>query len=459
MNKLNKKLIARILLVFSVVVIFSFVMNTFFLPKYLLYQKKQSLAALTEQIEMMDTKQLLQDVEVLENEHSVTIVYTTLTDNVDNLNELIKDSLGRKGITLSKFWITDESIEKLNENKIVRMIYNQEKLKSSFLVSFLKKDNQIFVIGESISHSTETLRIVNQFNIYIYVGELLLLILLSGLFTRRIVKPLAQIQTAAEEISKLSFTKVRVQTGDEIEVLAQSINQMSDKLEYAHQELAVKNENLRNFIADISHELKTPLSLIKAYSAGIKDGLDDGTYIDVIEQQTDDISRLVSKLLDLSRLQTDQYTMSAWDFKLLFERTLEKYRISTQQQNIEISVDDSLLKDSRVVADEQKIEMVLNNLITNAVKYTTDGRIHITLANKDDNLFFTIANGIEEHEGQPQGQWDNIWEPFYVLESSRNKQLSGTGLGLSIVRAILQKHDSTFGFNILRGEIEFYFSL
>ncbi|MEK4513378.1 MULTISPECIES: hypothetical protein [Paenibacillus] len=171
MNKLNKKLIARILLVFSVVVIFSFVMNTFFLPKYLLYQKKQSLSALTEQIEMMDTKQLLQDVEVLENEHSVTIVYTTLTDNVDNLNELIKDSLGRKGITLSKFWITDESIEKLNENKIVRKIYNQEKLKSSFLVSFLKKDNQIFVIGESISHSTETLRIVNQFNIYIFMLE------------------------------------------------------------------------------------------------------------------------------------------------------------------------------------------------------------------------------------------------------------------------------------------------
>lgn len=86
----------------------------------------------------------------------------------------------------------------------------------------------------------------------------MLLILLSGLFTRRIVKPLAQIQTAAEEISKLSFTKVQVQTGDEIEILAQSINLMSDKLEYAHQELAVKNENLRNFIADISHELKTP---------------------------------------------------------------------------------------------------------------------------------------------------------------------------------------------------------
>lgn len=93
-----------------------------------------------------------------------------------------------------------------------------------------------------------------------------------------------------------------------------------------------------------------------------------------------------------------------------------------------------------------------------AVKYTTNGQIHITVANKEDNVFFTITNGIAQEE-QSKVQWDNIWEPFYVLESSRNKQLSGTGLGLSIVRAILQKHDSTFGFSIHNGEIEFYFSL
>ncbi len=386
MNKLNKKLILRISLVFVIVSIFSFGMNTFFLSKYLLYQKKHALALLTEQLEIMETSQLLRDVEVIENKQGVTVVYTSISEKNENINTIISDKLNKKGITLSKFWITEESIAKLNENSMVRKIYNQEKLKSSFLVTFLKKDNYIFVVGESISHPTDTLAIVNQFNVYVYIGELLLLILLSGLFTKQIVRPLTQIQEAAEGISKLSFTKVDIQTGDEIESLAMSMNQMSDKLKQAHQAMEEKNQNLRDFIANISHELKTPLSLIKAYTMGIKDGMDDGTYLDVIGQQTDDISGLISKLLELSKLQTEQYQITPFDFRPLFHKILQKHRISIQQQHVEISVDDSLLQDSWVLADEQKIEMVLNNFISNALKYTSNGQIQITIGNRGNDV-------------------------------------------------------------------------
>ncbi|WP_256760583.1 HAMP domain-containing sensor histidine kinase [Cohnella sp. WQ 127256] len=456
MNRLNQKLILRILLVFGIVVIFSILMNTLFLPKYLLYQNKHELANLTDQLETMEASQLHRDVGVLENEHNVTIVHTDITDNNDVLNSRIKEQLNSKGITLSKFWITDTSIEKVKENIVVRKIYSQEKLKSSFLVSFIKKDTQVYVVGKSISHSTDTLKIVNRFQLYIYAGELLLLIVLSGLFTMHIVRPLAKIQKAAEGISNLSFTKVHIQTGDEIQALAESMNQMSDKLEHAHQALEDKNHNLREFIANISHELKTPLSLIKAYSLGIKDGLDDGTYIDVIQQQTDDISRLVSRLLELSRLQIDEYQFGAFDFKLLLHRTLQKYLVSIQQMNLILSVEQSSLTESWVFADEQKIEMVLNNFISNAMKYSTNKHIQIAVENQGNDLLFSITNGVEDGE---QLQWDHIWEPFFVLENSRSKLLSGTGLGLSIARTILQKHDSLFGFQVQNGEIGFHFSL
>ncbi|NQX69982.1 HAMP domain-containing histidine kinase [Paenibacillus alba] len=456
MTKLNKKLIARISLVFILVSLFSYGVNTFFLPQYLLYQKKHELAALTEQILKMDTSQVLQEAQGIEEKYGVTIVYAPSAENIDHLNQIISDKLSKKGITLSKFWITEESIAKLNENNMVRKIYNQEKLKSSFLVTFMKKDAYLLVIGESISHSTDTLAIVNQFNVYLYIGGLLLLILLSGLFTKQIVRPLTQIQEAAEGISKLSFTKVHIHTGDEIESLALSINQMSEKLEQAHRELEHKNQNLRDFIANISHELKTPLALIKAYTSGIKDGLDDGTYLDVIGQQTDDISGLVSKLLELSKLQTDHYQMNSFDFQALLHKIKEKHRISVQQQHIQISLNDSLLTDSWVFADEQKIEMVLNNLISNAIKYTTNGNIRMVMGNREGQMYFSIANGVELAEPM---KWDQVWEPFYVMESSRSKQLSGTGLGLSIVRTILQKHGSQFGLNVQNGEIEFYFTL
>ncbi|MCR8658661.1 sensor histidine kinase [Paenibacillus endoradicis] len=456
MNKLNKKLILRFSLMFLIVVILSIVINTFFLPRYLLYEKKNELAALTTQLETMDTQHLIHNIKPLENEHGVTIVHTILINNIDLLNDTIIDELRKKGITLSKFWITAESVEKLNENKMVRKIYNQQKLKSSFLVTFMKKDNMIFVIGESISHSTETVAIVNKFNLYIFAGELLLLIILSVLFARQIVQPLAKIQKAAEDISKLSFTKVHIQTGDEIESLAESINGMSDKLEQAHLELESKNENLRTFIANISHELKTPLSLIKAYTSGIQDGMDDGTYLDVIQKQTDDIAKLVNELLELSKLQVDVYQKSEFDFAALLHETLQKYDLAILQQDIALSVHDSSITNSAVIADQQKIEMVLNNFISNAMKYTTNGQIEITLENNDDHLVFTIRNSITDDHLL---QWDSIWEPFFVMESSRNKQLSGTGLGLSIVRTILQKHNSPYGFHIQNGEISFHFSL
>lgn len=87
----------------------------------------------------MDTKQLLQNMEALENKYDVTIVNTPITANLNALNETIIGLLNKKGITLSKFWITDESLGKLNEYQMVRKIYNQEKLKSSFLVTFMKK--------------------------------------------------------------------------------------------------------------------------------------------------------------------------------------------------------------------------------------------------------------------------------------------------------------------------------
>lgn len=133
----------------------------------------------------MDTRHLIRDAELLEREQGVTIVHTELIGNINRLNEDVLDQLNKKKITLSKFWITDESIAKLNENKPVRKIYHQQKLKSSFLVTYMKKDNLIFVIGESISYSSETLAIVNRFNLYIYAGGLLLLIVLSLLFTKK----------------------------------------------------------------------------------------------------------------------------------------------------------------------------------------------------------------------------------------------------------------------------------
>ncbi|WP_442600811.1 sensor histidine kinase [Paenibacillus sp. KN14-4R] len=458
MNKLSKKLITRMSLALCIVFVLSFVVNTFFLPKYFLYEKKNNLAHLTAQLEQMDTARLISQADEMEHRYGVTIVKAGLWDSIEQINYVIKMELNRKSITLSKFWITDESLVSLREGQVVKKIFNQEKLKSSFLVTLMKKDNFIVAVGESISYSTDTIQIVNQFNLYIAIGALIMMVVLSGLFTRTIVGPLAKLKRTAEDIANLKFNKVQIETGDEIESLARSINGMSDKLEQAQQELEEKNQNLRTFIADISHELKTPLSLIKAYGSGIRDGLDDGTYLRVIEQQAENMAMLVDQLLELSKLQTEQYVMHAFDFQQLLGRTLEKYRVNLNQQGLNLTADDSNLEVPWVLANEPKIEMVLNNFITNAIKYTSESDIRILIENKADMLKFTIQNGIKAHMSDVM-QWDRIWEPFYVMESSRNKKLSGTGLGLSIVRSILEKHQSQYGVEVAGDTITFYFTL
>ncbi|MCM3272983.1 sensor histidine kinase [Paenibacillus elgii] len=456
MSKLSRKLILRIALVICAVCALSMVANTFLLPDYFLYQKKLKLGELTSQLAVMDYRELVPQIEHLEAEHQVTIVYASLSDTTEGVNSWLKERLNRKGIALSKFWLTEESIAKLREGGRVNKIYNQSKLKSSYLVNFFPVGSNVFAIGESISHSSDTIGIVNRFNAYLWIGALILLILLCALYAARIVKPLARLNETAEAISNLSFTKADIKTGDEIESLAHSINVMSDKLEDAHRALEVKNANLRTFIADISHELKTPLSLIQVYASGIKDGLDDGTYADVIRKQSEEMAAMIDRLLELSRLQTEPYRYEPIDFRQLLAETLDAYRPAFRQQGLTLEVDDRLQMEAWVSADRRKLETVLHNFMTNAMKYTTGKRVGITVEAQADSVSFRIANGTDIAE---EAGWESVWEPFYVMESSRSKKFSGTGLGLSIAKTILQNHQASFGVHVREGIVEFDFSL
>ena len=122
------------------------------------------------------------------------------------------------------------------------------------------------------------------------------------MFSKRVISPLEELSELTKDIALLNFKKVHIRTGDEIEDLSNSINVMSEQLEIAHNKLEDKNENLKHLIATISHEFKTPLALIKAYSIGVNDGIDDGSYTEVILEQVDNISKLVDDMLLLSKI-------------------------------------------------------------------------------------------------------------------------------------------------------------
>lgn len=456
MNKLSRKLSSKICIGIMVIFFISFLLNNYLLSKYYLHEKKVELSKVVNKLETMEQNKILDSSESIENEYNVTIVWEDLNKDLISLNESLRNKLSKKKITLNKFWITEDVQTKIKEGKKVNKIYNQGKLKSSFLVTFIKKDNMLILMGVSMAQDGDIINIVNKFNLFIIFIALMFIIMIVWIFCNRIIYPLEKLRDVSKDIANLNFAKVEIHTNDEIEELSESINHMSNKLKKAHADLEEKNENLKIFISNISHELKTPLALIKAYCAGIRDGMDDGAYIGIIEKQTEDMSTLIDNLLKLSKYQNDTVTKSEFDIENLFFNTFEKYKINIENKDISVLIDKKDLKNKIAFADKEKIEIVLNNLISNSIKYTEDKRIQISLKNVGDRILFSMANGIKNHDPKIM---EKIWEPFYVIESSRDKKLSGTGLGLSIVRAILQKHNIEHGFNLYENSIEFYMFL
>ncbi|MBZ4222855.1 sensor histidine kinase [Bacillus wiedmannii] len=455
MNKLGKKLFLSISLTVILIFTISLLLINYLLPKYNIYKTRESLEGITAQIQSIPSKQLDEAITSIENKGNVTIAYTSINNSEDQINDELRMQLTRKRVALNKLWITKEEVMKVKNFGQANKIYDQEKIKSSFFVKYIAKDDMLILVGVSIAHSNEVIKTLNSFYFYIFGITIFLIIVLVWILSTTITRPLKELSNVAEDISNLKFERAKVKTNDEIGDLANSINIMSEKLNEAHEDLTDRNEHLKRFMGDVTHELKTPIALVKAYSMGIKDGLDDGTYIDTIIKQTDHISNLIEELLRFSKLEIDVLEKEEFDIKSLVQSILDKHKIELESKEINLQVNYNV-SDAVVNADVNKMKMVFQNLISNAIKYTANQNIKITLEDQNENIYFQIQNGMNAEQMK---DIDKIWEPFYVLESSRSKDHSGTGLGLAIVKSILERHGFDYGVSTIEGDIRFYINM
>ncbi|MBH0346109.1 MULTISPECIES: sensor histidine kinase [Bacillus] len=455
MNKLGKKLFLSISLTVILIFTISLLLINYLLPKYNIYKTRESLEGITAQIQSIPSEQLDEAISSTENKGTVTIAYTSINNSEDQINDELRMQLTRKRVALNKLWITKEEIMKVKNFGQSNKIYDQEKIKSSFFVKYIAKDDMLFLVGVSIAHSNEIIKTLNSFYLFILGITIFLIIVLVWILSKTITTPLKELSDVAEDISRLQFKKTKVKTNDEIGDLANSINIMSEKLHEAHQDLTDRNEHLKRFMGDVTHELKTPIALVKAYSMGIKDDLDDGTYIDTIIKQTDQISNLIEELLRFSKLERDVLQKEEFSIESLLQSIIDKHKIELESKEIDLHVNYNV-GDTIIYADVNKMSMVLQNLISNAIKYTTNQNIKITLEDRNESVYFQIQNGMN---AEYMKDIDKIWEPFYVLESSRSKEHSGTGLGLAIVKSILERHGFDYGVSTLDGEIRFYIDM
>lgn len=400
----------------------------------------------------MPEDNFVNDLERIEEEHAVTIVHSETSGSLDRLNERIKADFEMKKIKLNKFWITENTLNAL-ENGSVNKIYDQGRSKYKVLTKFIKIDNTVVAIGLSLPHMEDAIGIINKFNIFLMTISVILILFSVVIIARKITKPLESLRNLSQDIAHLKFRKEDINTNDEVGELANSINTMSEKLEQAHTEINSQNKRLKELMANVSHELKTPLSLVKVYEQGILDGLDDGTFRSVIEEQIEKMDLLIEKLLFWTELDNKIIKKSNLDLEERVLATTEKYSLIIQENNIDISLNFDTDKKHLISAEKEGIDVVLDNLFSNAIKYSNDKRIEITLSKDNQIVKFTISNGVQ---AVTNSNLENIWQPFYVLETSRSKELSGTGLGLPIIKTILDNHKVEYGFELKKDRLAFF---
>ena len=268
---------------------------------------------------------------------------------------------------------------------------------------------------------------------------LLLGTILAFFLARSQIRPLKEMSSAVREFSKGDLTRrVDVQCGGELEELGDSINRMAE-------ELSRLEDSRRSFVANVSHELRSPMTCMRGYVQAMLDGViapeDTPRYLQIVLDETDRLTDLVRDLLDLSRLESGKFplTLAPFDANELMRRNLINFEPRIDQKGIAVSVE---LSEGPlyVMADANRINQVVSNIIDNAVKFM-DGegsRLSVRTAREGRSVRFEIANN-----GPKIAEADlpYIFERFYKADKAHTSG-QGTGLGLSICQRIMQQHDS-----------------
>ncbi|MEN6566051.1 MAG: HAMP domain-containing sensor histidine kinase [Veillonellales bacterium] len=296
-------------------------------------------------------------------------------------------------------------------------------------------------------------------------------------FAKRFTVPLLEVSHVAQGISRLDFSrKCTIHSEDEVGRLGKSINNLSYQLNKAISELNQKNQQLtadvekerrldklrKNFISSVSHELKTPISLILGYAEGLKENVaaDEDSknyYCSVVMDEAEKMDKLIQDLLNLSQMESGYFHLERtnFDLSLLLDAVLLKYQgiFSEKRITVEMEKEPGLW----VNGDILRIEQVLVNFFNNAIDYVEDKRvIRVSAAEREDTYRVCVYNSGKQ---VPADSLKELWLSFYKVDQARTRSLGGYGLGLSVVRAIQELHGNAYGVENTADGVMFWFEI
>ncbi|QNB46787.1 HAMP domain-containing protein [Thermanaerosceptrum fracticalcis] len=346
--------------------------------------------------------------------------------------------------------LTEKDMEKLFQGEMVIHKGRNDYFDTDVLSVAVPVDDTESRIGAVIIHAPlnplagqlATLKIIT---VYTGVGGIVLATILSLLFSKRISQPLLDMSKTALAMASGDFSRrVTVKSNDEISLLANSLNTLSAQLQEKLAQLERLDRTRREFVTNLSHEMKTPLSIIQAFTEALQDNLavdenEKKQYLNNISEEVQRLRRLVTEVLDLKKMEEgyDDFEKEYVDLRVIAESLQSKFCTLVEEKGIDLSfkIDKRI---PLVFCNKDRIKQVLINLIDNALRHTPGGgQVLVTISTKANNVLIEVR---DTGEGIPKDDLPMIWERFYKVDKSRTRVTGGTGLGLAIVKRIVEAH-------------------
>ncbi|MBE5857171.1 MAG: HAMP domain-containing histidine kinase [Lachnospiraceae bacterium] len=308
-----------------------------------------------------------------------------------------------------------------------------------------KTEDGLFTI--SLQDEEAFRRIVTDTCVAIFIILVFTALMLTIWINKSIIDPINQLNVAMTKIKDGNFDyRLETDSKGEIGELYRNYEDMRLRLKESTEEKMAHEARNRELISNISHDLKTPITAVKGYVEGIMDGVADtpekmDRYIKTIYNKANDMDRLINELtiyskIDSNRIPYDFHRINVSDY---FGDCVEEVGMDLESKNIRLNYSNIVSPDTKVIADPEQMKRVINNIISNSVKYMDkpDGEIDIRILDEVDSIRVEIE---DNGKGIAQKDLPNIFDRFYRTDASRNSAQGGSGIGLSIVKKIIEDH-------------------
>lgn len=420
------------------------------------YEKEQvdNMNNIVKSLNSTDSSNLTSTLQDIAYENDVCIV---LSDDISvvgayniNMNGcILKNNNSKVRELMYNFVNSDETFKSykfINEDKHI-----------SALLYGIKLDNKTSFIYSNLEDISDFTILIKQQLMYVCIIGIFIAIIISIFLSSKITEPITKITKKAKKLGSGDTEVTFEESG------IKEIDELSEALTQAQMEMVKTDELRRDLMANVSHDLKTPLTMIKAYAEMIRDiSYKDhdkmNEHLGIIVDETDRLTVLVNDILDLSRMQSNADTLSIETFDLAdnIKTIVNRYQIIKETEKYIINVE--MPESIKIKADKKKINQVIYNLINNAINYTGEDKTVTVRVTKHKKYY--LVEIIDTGKGIKESEIPYIWNKYYKNDKNHQRNVVSTGLGLSIVKEILELHGYEYGVkSVLKKGSTFYFKI